>query len=76
MKEERIDLSKVKKKCKWTCCCPIVRFYEEGRLEGYWVEHYCLGDWKKCVRYQMEERGEYHEDCMLPDGTIRKELCD
>ncbi len=65
-----------KNHCKWICCCPMVRFYEEGKLDRRWIELYCKGDWESCIRYQMEERGEYHEDCMLPDGSIRKELCD
>lgn len=64
-----------KNHCKWICCCPIVRFYQEGKLERRWIELYCKGDWESCIRYQMEERGEYHEDCMLPDGRIMRELC-
>ena len=61
--------------CKWYCCCPVRRFTEEGRLERRWVEEYCLGDrWRECVRYRMEENGEYHPDNMLPDGSIREGL--
>jgi hypothetical protein len=61
--------------CKWYCCCPIRRFTEEGKLEKKWVEYYCLGGhWEECVRYQMEEKGQYHPDNMLPDGTIREDL--
>ena len=61
--------------CKWYCCCPVRRFTEEGKLEKRWVEEYCLGDrWKECVRYRMEENGEYHPDNMLPDGSIREGL--
>ncbi len=56
--------------CKWYCCCPMKRFYEQGRLLRKWIELYCHGDWQNCVRYQMEERGEYHPDRMLPDGSI------
>jgi len=52
------------------------RFYEEGRLDKKWIEQYCKGDWASCVRYQMEERGEYHPDWMLPDGTIDIRLKD
>ena len=63
------------KTCKWYCCCPIRRFTEEGKLEKYWVEHYCLGGhWNECMRYLMEENGKPHPDNMLPDGTIREEL--
>jgi len=60
--------------CKWYFVCPIKRFYEEGRLDKKWVELYCKGDWESCVRYQIEERGEYHPDWMLPDGTIDEGL--
>lgn len=60
--------------CKWYPVCPIRRFYEEGRLDKKWVELYCKGDWESCIRYQMEERGEYHPDWMLPDGSIDEGL--
>ncbi len=63
------------KECKWYNVCPMKRFYEEGRLESFWVETFCMGDWESCVRYKMEEEGKYHPDCMLPDGSIREELC-
>ncbi|HOO39701.1 MAG TPA: uracil-DNA glycosylase [Deltaproteobacteria bacterium] len=46
-------------------------FTEQGLLDRKWVDHYCLGgNWNTCVRYHMDERGEYHPDNMLPDGSI------
>jgi len=60
--------------CKWYSVCPMKRFYERGMLDKKWVNNYCKGDWSKCIRYRMEERGEYHPDCMLPDGTIDDNL--
>ena len=60
--------------CKWYSMCPMKRFYEKGVLDRKWVELYCKGDWKSCVRYNMEENGEAHPDWMLPDGTIDTEL--
>jgi hypothetical protein len=42
-----------------------------GKLDFYWVETYCLVGNKNCIRYQMEEKGEFHPDNMLPDGTIK-----
>lgn len=60
--------------CKWYPVCPIRRYYEMGKIERKWVELYCKGNWESCVRYQMEEKGEYHPDWMLPDGTIDKTL--
>ncbi len=50
------------------------RYTGMGLLDPYWVEHYCRGDWESCVRYRMEENGEYHPDCMLPDGSIDESL--
>ena len=47
---------------------------ELGRLDPKWRQLYCLGDWQSCKRYWMEERGEYHPDWMLPDGSIDDEL--
>jgi len=62
--------------CKWFPACPIKRFYESGRLDRKWIELYCKGDWKKCVRYEMEELGHYHPDWMLPDGSLDGKLKD
>ena len=62
------------KYCKWYSACPMKRFYEEGKLGKEWIELYCKGDWESCIRYEMEEKGEYHPDYMLPDGSIDKEL--
>lgn len=62
--------------CKWFLCCSMKRFYEEGRIQKRWIELYCKGDWKSCVRYHMEERGEPHPDWMLPDGSLDESLRD
>jgi len=62
------------KDCKWYPSCPMKRFYDEGILDRKWVELYCKGDWEHCMRYKMEEKGEYHPDFMLPDGSIDKKL--
>jgi len=56
--------------CKWYEVCPMKMFYDRKVLERKWVELYCKGDWESCIRYQLEENDEYHEDWMLPDGTI------
>lgn len=60
--------------CKWFPVCPMKRFYETGKLEKHWLDCYCKGNWKACVRYKMEEKGEYHPDWMLPDGTLDETL--
>ena len=60
--------------CKWYITCPIKYFTDKGKLESYWVGNYCLKSNKNCVRYHLEESGEYHPDNMLPDVTIREGL--
>jgi len=50
------------------------RYADQGRLDLTWIERYCRGDWKRCVRYRMEEQGRYHPDSMLPDGTVDPSL--
>lgn len=62
------------KTCKWFDVCPMKRFYEEGKLEKKWIDEYCKGNWKKCVRYQLEEKGIPHPDNMLPNGKIDETL--
>ncbi len=64
----------MKRECKWYRVCPMKRYYGKGLIEEKWVRDYCHGDWQNCVRYAMEEKGLYHEDWMLPDGTVRGEL--
>ncbi|MFX0102250.1 MAG: uracil-DNA glycosylase [Candidatus Hodarchaeota archaeon] len=62
--------------CKWYRVCPVKWFTDSGRLSRKWVDEYCLEDdgFKKCVRYEKEEKGEYHPDNMLPDGNIDDKL--
>lgn len=60
--------------CKWYAVCPMKHFYDAGKLNRKWIDAYCHGNWRRCVRYQKEERGEYHPDEMLPDGTIDRHL--
>ena len=64
------------KPCKWYgyYFCPIVKYTEQGKLDRYWIENYCLVSNKTCIRYQMVERGEFHPDNMLPNGEIREDL--
>ena len=60
--------------CKWYPVCPMKRFYEKGLLDKKWIELYCKGDWESCIRYQMEEKGQFHPDWMLPDGSLNEKL--
>jgi hypothetical protein len=62
------------KPCKWYYACPIKKYTEKGKLETYWIENYCLVNNNTCIRYQMQEKGKYHPDNMLPDGEIREGL--
>jgi len=59
-----------KKECKWYTMCPMKRYYEKGLLNKRWIDDFCRGNWKNCVRYEMEESGKYHPDWMLPDGNL------
>ncbi len=67
-------IARFKAPCKWFPICPMKQLYETNRLERKWIERFCKGDWESCVRYQMEQKGLYHPDTMLPDGTILKNL--
>ena len=67
-------LSVFKHECKWRLVCPMTRYYREGRLDRKWIELFCKGDWESCKRYQAEEKGVWHPDNMLPDGSIDKTL--
>ena len=62
--------------CKWYNVCPVKYFTDKNMIDEKWVKSYCksAGNWLNCIRYQMEENGEYHPDNMLPDGTINKNL--
>jgi len=62
--------------CKWYSVCPLRRFEKQGKLDGVWAQNYCQSDsnWKNCKRYQLEEKGRYHPDNMLPNGRIDNEL--
>jgi len=52
-----------------------MKFYlQQGKLDSYWVNNYCHGNWKACIRYQKEEAGLYHPDNMMPNGTINNNL--
>jgi hypothetical protein len=60
--------------CKWYNVCPIKYFVDHGKLDQKWVEEYCLVGNKACVRYKMEEAGEFHPDYILPNGEIKEDL--
>jgi uracil-DNA glycosylase family 4 len=74
MTENYRKLKTLMAECKWFPCCPMKRFLKEGRIQKRWIDLYCKGDWKSCVRYHMEERGESHPDWMLPDGSLDESL--
>ncbi|GBE26644.1 uracil DNA glycosylase superfamily protein [bacterium BMS3Bbin03] len=60
--------------CKWATMCPMKWYFEKGRLQRKWIELYCKGDWESCIRYQKEASGTYHQDWMLPDGSLDESL--
>jgi DNA polymerase len=72
MKKFYKKINIVTQNCKWYELCPMRRYYEQGKLNRKWIELYCRGDWSICKRFEMEEKGKYHPDNMLPDGSIAK----
>lgn len=60
--------------CKWFSVCPMRLFYQQGEICSYWIETYCHGNWRSCLRYWMEERGAPHPDNMLPNGETYEDL--
>lgn len=60
--------------CKWFQVCPLRVYWQEGKLDSKWIEQYCKGNWKECIRYQLEEKGLFHPDNMLPNGEIDANL--
>jgi hypothetical protein len=65
-----------KGECKWYVCCPMKEYYEKGLLEAHWVHEYCFGKFNECSRYYLEEKGEWHPNWMLPDGSLDERLRD
>ena len=59
-------------KCKWYYVCPLRNLEEQGRINNRWKKEYCEKDFEKCKRYKMEEKGIYHKDNLLPDGSYVK----
>ncbi|WP_292593961.1 hypothetical protein [Mesotoga sp. UBA5847] len=54
--------------------CPVVRAYEEGKIDGEWIRMYCERNWRECVRFQLDEIFSYSTDFVLPDGSIEDRL--
>ncbi|MFO7936517.1 MAG: uracil-DNA glycosylase [Kiritimatiellia bacterium] len=67
-------LNTLLKECRWFPVCPMKRYTEQGLLDRSWTQMFCRGDWKSCIRYQMDAKGEPHTDWMLPDGSISNSL--
>ena len=62
--------------CKWFDICPLRRLEREKKIDSSWAKNYCesSNNWKKCKRYQLEERGIIHPDNMLPNGEIDESI--
>jgi len=58
--------------CKWYNVCPLRRFERQEKLDKSWEQNYCKSNnnWQNCKRYQLEEKGIYHPDNMLPNGEV------
>jgi len=55
-------------------CLSFKEFLEKGIIDEKWVANYCRSDYLNCERYKMEEKGLYHPDNMMPDGSIDERL--
>ena len=55
--------------CKWLNICPLRELEAQEKLNIKWKKEYCESKdkWKKCKRYQLEEKGIYHQE-ILPNG--------
>ena len=60
--------------CKWINICPLRKFEEQSKLDIKWKKEYCARNYKKCIRYKMQEKGQPHPDNMLPNGKIDEKL--
>jgi hypothetical protein len=60
--------------CKWFQTCPLKSYFEKQKIDINWIEDYCFGDYVNCERYKLEEKGAYHPDNMMCNGTIREDL--
>ena len=69
-----LELKPNNKVCKWYKVCPIKIYVETDKLDRKWIEDYCLIGNKNCVRYQLEEDGDYHPDNLLPNGDFKEDL--
>lgn len=60
--------------CKWFEVCELRELEAERKIPSKWRKEYCETEdnWKKCKRFQMEERGEPHDN-ILPDGSKLKD---
>jgi len=56
--------------CKWYDLCPLREFEKNKKITNKFKEEYCKteSNWKNCKRYQMEEKGIYHPDNLMPNG--------
>ena len=59
-----------KKPCIWYNVCPIKTYADNNMIPTKWVKEYCLKANKNCIRYQLENKGQFHPDNMMPDGSI------
>jgi len=63
-----------KNECIWFAVCPMNYFWKAGKVDSKWIENYCMNNGDDCVRYDLEEKGVYHPDNMLPNGEIDSSL--
>lgn len=54
--------------CKYLDKCPIYKHFKTKVASTIYRMQYCEGDFSKCQRYIMREKGQTPSECLLPDG--------
>ncbi|MDK2944504.1 hypothetical protein Y696_01895 [Mesotoga sp. H07pep.5.4] len=54
--------------------CPVVRAYENGKINREWIEMYCEKDWTECARFRLDDLLSVSTDFVLPDGSVEERL--
>ena len=54
--------------------CPIVKAYEQGKIDSEWINMYCHDRWKDCEIFQLEDLSDYSYEFVLPDGSVEERL--
>lgn len=60
---------KEKKVCPNIEKCPMYKKFTSDRVKRMYINYYCEGDFERCQRKKIRDRGEVPPDALLPDGV-------